>query len=382
MAEIVVVGGGIGGLVAARELRRRLRGSHRVTLVERTGQHLFAPALLWVMMGWRRPERIRRDLAGLTRRGVRVVTAEVRRLDVAGRSLETTAGPIPYDRLVLAPGADLAPEALDGFAEGARNLYTVEGAIRLHEDLAAFRSGRVVVLIARTPFKCPAAPYEAAFLVDFDLRRRGLRTAASVEIVTPESQPMTVTGPDIGRALVEMLGQRGIGYRPKSKAVRVDPAAREIVLEDGSKVGYDLLVGVPPHRAPAFAIEAGLTDASGWIPVEPRTLRTSAEGVYALGDVAAIPLANGMLLPKAGVFAHAQAEAVARTIAAELTARGEPGTFDGKGSCWVETGFGKAAFGSGDFYASPAPVVALRPPSRLLRWKKVLFEKSWMMRLP
>jgi len=380
MANAVVVGGGIGGLVAARELRRRLDRTHRVVLVDKTGQHAFQPAFLWVMMGWRRPEQIQRDLRRLSRRGIDVLAAEVLALDTATRRIETSSGSLAYDRLVLAPGAELAPEALDGFPSEARNLYTLEGSMRLREDLRDFVRGRVVILISSTPFKCPAAPYEAAFLLDYHFRRTGVRGSVSIDIVTPEPQPMPVAGPDIGRALVKMLAERGIGFHPQSRAVRIDGRTREIVLASGSTVPYDLLVGVPPHRAPAFVRDAGLADAGGWVPVDPRTLKTSKEHVYAIGDLAGIKLPNGMSLPKAGVFAHGQAKAVAEAISAELTFRGARDGFAGKGYCWIETGFGKAAFGSGDFYATPAPRVKLRSPGRALRWGKVLFEKRWFWR--
>lgn len=380
MTHVVVVGGGIGGVVVASELRKRLPLSNRITLVDKAGRHVFQPDFLWVMMGWRQPERIQRDLGPLARRGIEVATAEVRRLNLEARGLDTSADALAYDRLVLAPGAELVPDALDGFSTAARNLYTLEGATQLREDLSTFRKGKVVVLISSAPFKCPAAPYESAFLFDAHFRRMGIRDSVSIDIVTPEPQPMPVAGADVGKALVGMLQERGIGYRPLSKPSRVDGDAQEVVLANGDRISYDLLVGVPPHRAPAFVRDAGLTDASGWIPVDPRTLRTSVEHVYALGDVTAIKLANGMSLPKAGVFAHAQAQVVARILAAELASRKDGTAFDGMGHCWVETGFGKAAFGSGDFYASPGPQVDLRRPSRRLRWGKVLFERHWLRR--
>jgi len=380
MANVVVVGGGIGGLVAAREVRRRLGGNHRVVLVDRLGRHVFQPAFLWVMMGWRRPEQVQRNLQRLSRHGIDVLSEEVRKLDTAERRIETVSRSLSYDRLILAPGAELAPEALDGFPSEARDLYALDGAMRLREDLRSFRVGKAVILVSSTPFKCPAAPYEAAFLLDYHFRRTGLRDSVSIDIVTPEPQPMPVAGPEIGKALVGMLRGRGIGFHPQSKAVRIDGGKREIVLASGSRVPYDLLVGVPPHRAPAFVREAGLTTGGGWVPVDPRTLKTVADDVYAIGDVAGIKLPNGMFLPKAGVFAHGQAKAVAEAVSAELTSQSARGAFEGRGYCWIETGFGKAAFGSGDFYARPAPRLKLRPPSRALRWGKVLFEKQWFWR--
>ncbi|MBI2940406.1 MAG: hypothetical protein HYY04_08205 [Chloroflexi bacterium] len=135
---------------------------------------------------------------------------------------------------------------------------------------------------------------------------------------------------------------------------------------------------MPPHRPPPAVKASPLANEAGWIPVEKQTLRTRLEHIYALGDVAAITLANGKPLPKAGVFAHAEALAVARTLSAELRGTDGARDFDGEGYCWVELGGGQAAFASGDFYAEPDPVVQLRSPGRLWHLGKVLFERYWM----
>lgn len=121
--------------------------------------------------------------------------------------------------------------------------------------------------------------------------------------------------------------------------------------------------------------EAGLVHEAGWVPVHPGTLQTEYERVFAIWDVMEIKLPNGLMLPKAGVFAHAQAEAVSHNIAAKLTGTATRRLFDGTGSCFVEVGDGMAAYGGGKFYAEPAPAVTLRQPSRLWHWAKVGFEK-------
>jgi NADPH-dependent 2,4-dienoyl-CoA reductase/sulfur reductase-like enzyme len=112
--------------------------------------------------------------------------------------------------------------------------------------------------------------------------------------------------------------------------------------------------------------ESGLTAESGWIQVDRHTLETRFPGVYAVGDVVSIPLRLGKPLPKAGVFAHGEAEVVARNIAARIAGRPESERFNGYGGCFVEVGGGKAAFGDGDFYAEPRPTVKLHAPGR--RW--------------
>jgi sulfide:quinone oxidoreductase len=233
------------------------------------------------------------------------------------------------------------------------------------------------VAVTALPFKCPAAPYEAALLIDDLLRRRGIRERSDITVVTPESQPMPVAGPVMGQAVTALLAERDIAYAPNSQIQFIDPDARELVFAGGLRRPFDLLAAVPPHRPPGVVAASPLASESGWIPVDARTLRTRFEGVYALGDVATITLANGKPLPKAGVFAHAEAIAVAQTVTSELQ-NGQPATFDGNGYCWVELGGGRAAFASGDFYAEPSPEVRLRQPGRGWHLGKVLFERYWM----
>lgn len=380
MADVVVLGGGTGGVVAARRLRRELRDGDRVVLVERDPVYRFAPSFLWVMTGARRPEQVSADLRRLIRRGIELVQAEVHAIDTGHRKVATSAGELSYDRLVVALGAELAPDALPGFAEGAHSVYTLEGALATGRALSEFEGGRVVVLVSRLPYKCPAAPYETALLAEAVLRRLGVRGRSSIDVWTPEPFPMPTAGPVMGEALRGMLEQRGIGFHPEQSVERVEPGARELVLAGGERVGYDLLLAVPPHRAPAVARDSGLAGETGFIPVDRATLATQVEGVYAIGDVTTIPLAGGKFLPKAGVFAHAQAEVVARRIAAELSGGTSGAAFDGHGACFVEMGDGVAAYATGDFYAGEAPRIRLRRPGRHWHLTKVAFEKYWLRR--
>lgn len=378
--NVVVLGGGVGGLVAARELRRRLDASDRVVLVDRDPTYRFAPSFLWVMTGARRPEQVTRDLRRLRRRGIEVLTAEVRRIDVDGRRVETAEGAIAFDRLVLSLGIEAAPEVLPGFGEAALDVYELEGVAAAGRALRSFRGGHVLVLVSRLPFKCPAAPYETALLAESVLRKQGVREGSTVDVYTPEPFPMPTAGAVIGEALKGMLADRDIGFHAERTAERIDPEARALVFEDGERVGFDLLLGVPPQRAPQVVRESGLAAESGFVPVDRATLETSAGDVFAVGDVTTIPIAGGKFLPKAGVFAHHEADVVARRIAAELAGRPSTAAFDGKGSCFVEMGDGVAAFATGDFFAADAPAISLKRPSRRWHLTKIAFERYWMRR--
>jgi len=381
MATVLVLGGGIGGAAAANALRGRLGERHRIVVVDRDAEQVFAPSLLWLMVGQRRPAAIVRPLVQLLRPGIEIVRSHVHGLDPVARRVATDAGELTGDAVVIALGADLAPEAIPGYAEAAHDFFTLQGAGQFARALARFEGGRVVVAISALPFKCPAAPYEAAFLIDADLRRRGLRDRSTIELHTPEPAPMPVAGPVLGRAVVDLLAERGIGYFPGHPVEAYDGAARQIRFTDGSAVGFDLLAAVPPHRPPGVVSGSGLGDSTGWIPVDRGTLETSKPYVFAIGDVTAIALANGKVLPKAGVFAHAEAQVVATQIASRIKG-GPAGRFDGHGYCWVELGAGVAGFAIGDFYADPDPAVALRRPGRAWHAGKVLFERYWLSRGP
>jgi sulfide:quinone oxidoreductase len=204
------------------------------------------------------------------------------------------------------------------------------------------------------------------------------RNGATVEIFAAEPGPMGTAGPEISAAVRSMVEAQGIAYHPNHQIDHVDAAGRHLRFADGTSAPFDVLLYVPPHQSPAVVREARLTGPSGWISVDREKLTTSMPGVYAIGDVTAIPLSSGKMLPKAGVFAHAHAEIVAASIAAEWGYDATPRPFDGKGGCFLETGGGRAGFGNGDFYAEPAPQMRLHKPSRLWHLSKVLFEKRWL----
>lgn len=331
MTTTVILGGGVGGLVAANTLRRRLDRRHRIVLVDRQREHVFTPSFLWMMLGRREPRDISRALGRLDRKGIEVVQEEIREIDPARRRVRTERQTLEADHLVVALGAEGWLSGIPGLAEAGHNLYDLGGVLGLRDALDRFREGRVVVLIAGLPFKCPAAPYEAAMLIEASLSERGLREPSQVDVYTPETLPMPVAGPAMGEAVRQMVEGKGIGFHPQRKLIAVDPARRELTFDNGVRAGWDLLVVIPPHRCPPVVKDAGLTGEVGWVLVDKATLETKHERVLAVGDVTAIKLPIGLLLPKAGVFAHAQAEVVAENIASEIEGRPARRTFDGVG---------------------------------------------------
>ena len=195
---------------------------------------------------------------------------------------------------------------------------------------------------------------------------------------------MPVAGPEVGEMFRQILNGHNINYYPEHSVTKIDGNLRKIFFADKNEAEYDLLIGVPPHGAPKAITGSGMTDASGYIPVHPQTmqilenveeLKTKYPDVYAIGDNTVVRLMNGMMLPKAGVFAEEQAHIVARNIAAKVKGEKPSESFNGRGVCYVDAGDGMAAGGSGDFYAYPAPWIKLEMPSREGRIAKHEFEK-------
>ncbi|MBI5449864.1 MAG: NAD(P)/FAD-dependent oxidoreductase [Gammaproteobacteria bacterium] len=374
---ILILGGGTGGIVAASRLRKGLGREHRIVLIERAADYLFAPSLLWLMTGLRKRTAISRPLTRLAH-GIERVHGNIEAIDPLHRTVQVNGRKLSGDYLVVALGAELAPQTVPGLAEAGHNLYELAGAEALRDARLNWRAGRLIVLVSAVPFKCPAAPYEAAMLLEYDCRKRRIRDQVTIDLYTPEPGPMPVAGAEVSQQVRQIVEAKGIGYHPGHAVSRVDAGARRIEFANGAATGFDLLVYVPPHRAPQVVQDAGLCGESGWIAVDRQTLQTRFPGVYALGDVTGIMLAMGRPLPKAGVFAHGEAEVVAHNLVCALTGRGQPRQFDGHGECFVETGDGKAGFGSGDFFAEPLPQVRLRPPGRSLHLGKIAFEKFWL----
>ena len=382
--SVIVLGGGIGGLVAANEIRQLLPKNHRVILIERNETHAFAPSFLWVMTGTRQPQQIVRPTRSLLRPGVEFVLASVNAIDTARSVVETDDGQISYDYLIVALGAELAPRNIPGLEEASHTYYTLDGSTRLHSALKEFQGGGIALVVASMPYKCPGAPLEGAMLIADFLNKTSHSRGVDLHLFTPESQPMPVAGPVLGSTAIKMLSARGISYHPFHKLKSVNPESKQLEFEGNGSFGFDMLVTIPPHVAPQVVRQSALANESGWIPVDRSSLVTKVANVFAIGDNTSIPIPGRwkpdvpLMLPKAGVFAHVQATVVAKRIAATVLGRESDASFCGDGYCMLEAGEDLAGFAYGNFFAEPSPEVKLKQIGKAWHIGKVLFEKWWL----
>lgn len=371
MKRVLILGGGFGGIATARRLKQKLPPEDEIILVDRRGYFMVGFRKSWALVGEASLEEGQRSLDSLTSLGIRVMQDPVTRIDPQARAATMGDQRIQADALVVALGAELAPEAIPGFQQYAFNVYDPQDIPRAAQALREFQGGRLLLGIFGAPYKCPPAPYEMALLINDSLKSRGVN--ANIEVFTPQPMSLPILG-QVGCDLIESrLADKGITFLPNHKATAVEEGQ---VIFAGQGRPFDLLLGVPPHRPPAVVRESGLVDSSGWVSVNPRTLETQYPSVYAIGDVVQITLVNGKPLPKAGVFAEAMGETVADRIAAVFKGEQPEATFSGEGGCYLEVGGGRAMMVKGNFLAEPEPEVTLTEPSPEYLADKRAFESQ------
>ena len=384
MKTVIIIGGGVGGIITANELSSRLGKDHKIILIEKNEEHSFAPSYLWMMTGGRKKEQVKVPLKSLLKKNIEVVNATVSEIIPGEQKVKAGKEKYRFDYLVIALGADLAPEKIIGWDDSIHTFYTYEGAEKLHETLKNFQGGKVAVVISSMPYKCPGAPYEGAMLIEDFFADKGLGKKVEIDLFSPEPQPLPVAGPELGNAVKSILDNKGIRFHPKMQLDSFDTKSKQLFFNGRESFKYDLLVVVPPHQAPAVVKKSGLANTNGWIDVDPASLQTKYENVFAIGDIASIPLPGRwvpdkpMMLPKAGVFAHLQADVVAKNIANKINGIETDKKFCADGYCMLEAGEDLAGFAYGNFFGEPHPQVHLKQIGKKWHIGKVLFEKWWL----
>ena len=277
MDRILIIGGGVGGTLTANLLARRLkkridRREAQVTVVDATGAHVYQPGFMYIAMGGERAEKLQKRERALLDSRVNLVVGTVHRVDEGARTATLTDGTVlPYDQLVLATGARILPEAIEGFESEAHHFYTAAAALRLRKALDAFTGGKIVIGIASMPYKCPPAPLEVAFLVESELRERGLRERSEIHFASPIGRAFTIES--VSEMATPILEQKGIELHTFFNVETIDAERKVVGSLEGEELPYDLLILVPPHKGQQFLMDSGLAPApGGWLPTDRHTL--------------------------------------------------------------------------------------------------------------
>ncbi|WJR33754.1 FAD/NAD(P)-binding oxidoreductase [Mycobacteroides immunogenum] len=379
MKKIVILGAGIGGLSVINEIRESgvPLDDLDITVVDEDFAHFLGFTLPWVMRGWREADSVPIRPSAQALSGINTITGSVTGIDPIARTVALSdTSTLSFDALIISTGARNALDKVPGLAESAArgdavHYYSVAGAGDARRALANFSAGKLVFLVTSQPFRCPVAPYEGALLASDLLSEKDVRSNVDLSVYTPELHPMPSAGPYAGPQLVQLLRDNGIAFHGEHRTERIDPDGKVVVFADGTTVSFDLLVFVPPHE-PSVTIEG-----SGWIDVDAETMQTRYDGIWAIGDTAAVTSPSGKPLPKAAIFAKNGAKAAAQNVLRYLGRSDRGGALSGLGYCYLDTGQHRAAQGKGDFFSLPHPAITLTEPSSSQHHDKQDEESQW-----
>jgi len=366
--HVVVLGAGFAGLELAARLSRSLSDEVRLTLIDQNESFSFGFSKLDIAFGRKTRAEVLVHYRDISKAGVAFRRERVTSIDPETRRVATDVGSYDADVLVVALGAGYDLAATPGFEEGGLEYYSIAGAERMRDVLLDFESGTVLIGILGQPFKCPPAPFEGALLLHDHFVERGIRGDVEIRVIGPMAAPVPITK-EVSQSFLDALHPRGIEYVPKQLVTQLNLRKRQARLAGGESVSYDLFVGIPVHRVPDVVERSGLA-VDGWVPVDRGNLMTRFPNVYAVGDVAGLPVA------KAGVFAEAAAAVVADDIAARLHGGVLEQAYEGAGSCYLEFGGGMVAKVEANFLGGPSPTARLVGPSTELAAEKEAFGRT------
>jgi sulfide:quinone oxidoreductase len=376
----LILGGGVGGTLTANLLVRKLAkeiraGTADVTLIDTTGQHVYQPGFMYIAMGGESAQHLKRPERSLLDKRVKLILGEATLIDPTERTVTLADGrAFGYDYLVLATGSRILPEEIEHFTEEAHHFYTAEAARNLRIALDAFTGGRIVIGIAGMPYKCPPAPLEVAFLIESELRERGLRGKSELHFCSPINRAFTIES--VSEMATPILAEKGIELHTFFNVEAIDPEAKVVESLEGEELPYDLLILVPPHKGAQLVIDSGLAPGAGWLPTDRHTLQVGGrDDIFALGDATDLPLS------KAGSTAHFEAPVVAEQVAARVQGRpldAKSGSYEGRVMCFFEIGDGKGTLLQFDYDHPPKPP----KPNRFWHLGKIVFNKTYWHTVP
>ena len=391
--QVLILGGGFGGLTSANLIRKNLSQEEcQITVIDKNQYFMMGLVNLWILSGSRRLNDSQVALNKLEAKGIKFLNDEITSIDLNENSITTKANHnrLKYDYLIIALGAELAPERIMGFkdhGESCFNIYDSKQVPCLREKLFSVKSGRIAVCITDVPYKCPPAPFEVSLLINDILVKNKTRDFIDLNMYVPTPIALPAAGAKVSQDVLKLLNNNHIKFYPMHKLTKVLDE-KTIEFENGNKTGYDLLILVPPHQVPRVIKNSDLLGDKDqrWIHVDRFTLRTKYKNIFAIGDVTEIRVDNATTVPKAGIFAEGEAKAVSQQIIYEIkNSNGdkESTKFDGKGFCFMEIGNKKAGYIDTDFYNEAGPTTRLDPPSDEFYQKKLDFERSrlneWLM---
>lgn len=370
MKQVLILGAGTAGTMMANHLHHHLRKPDwNITIVDEREKHYYQPGFLFLPFDIYQPEDIIKTIEEFIPADVDLIKSKIDWISAAENKVLLDGGKeLPYDILIIATGAKIAPEEVEGMQDGewrksVFDFYTFEGALALRDKLRNWQGGKLLVHITEMPIKCPVAPLEFAFLADSFFKHKHMRDKVEITYVTPLSGAFTK--PKATQALEHLLEEKHIKIESDFAIEKVDNENKQIIDYGGRAIPFDLLVTIPTNKGDELMARSGIGDDLNYVPANKATLQSrDYKNIFVLGDASNIPAS------KAGSVAHFEAEILTENILHYVNGEALNEEFDGHANCFIETGDGKALLI--DFNYTHEPVEGAFPfegigPLRLLK---------------
>lgn len=370
-ARITVIGAGFGALSTVRELRRR-DAQAEITLVAPRAELHYLPGIIWIPAGLRTREQLVVPLANFFRRmNVHHVQAEVTGLREGGRVVDTTAGEVRNDALVIASGGRFIKK-LPGIEHALTPCEGITVAEQIRDRLCALRGGTIAVGFAGNPNEPSAVRggpmFEFLFGIDEQLKREGRRDQFELVFFNPMKEPGNRLGPKAVQHLLAEMARRGIRTHLGHKMVRFEA---DKVVTEGGEFAADLILFMPGMTGNAWFDQTELPRSPGGLLKADAHCRVEgAEHVYVVGDSGSFPGPDWM--PKQAHMADLQAAAAAQNLLAGLRGQAASATFKVELLCIID-GLTQGTL----VWRTPERNIVL-PPMRVMHWAKRWFEGLYL----
>jgi len=372
-ARVTILGSGFGALSAVRELRAR-GCQDEITLISPRAELHYLPGTIWIPSGLRTREQLIVPLAPFfARMKVRHVGAEVTGLSPDGRSVQTTAGEVANDALVIATGGRFIKK-LPGIEHAITPCEGIAAAEKIRDRLKAMQGGTIAVGFAGNP-KEPTAVrggpmFEFLFGIDAQLRREGRRERFTLVFFNPSKEPGARLGAKAVAHLLAEMARRNITTHLGHKMVRFEV---DKVVTEGGEFAADLILFMPGMTGNAWFDETALPRSPGGLLQADAQCRVPGfEHVYVVGDSGSFPGPDWM--PKQAHMADLQAAAAAQNLIDGLAGRPQTTGFKVELACIID------ALGTGTLVWRTEQRNLLLPPLRLMHWAKRGFERRYLAR--
>ncbi len=340
--QIIVVGGGSAGIAVSATLLRKDK-SLDIAIIEPADIHYYQPAFTLVGGGEFNPKDTHQPESSLIPKGAAWIQDAVESFDPDRNSLKLKSGDrVEYDYLIVCPGIQLDWGKIKGLEKtlgknGVCSNYLLQYANYTWECIRTFKGGKALFTQPAMPIKCAGAPQKIMYMAADHFRKNNI----SAEINFNTTLPVMFGVPLFAEALLGVVDRYGIQADFKSTLVAIDGNKKEAVFEvedaEGKKSrvtkAFDMIHVTPPQSAPDFLKGSPISDAAGWVDVDPGTLRHKKyDNIFGLGDATNTPNA------KTAAAARQQAPLVARGLLATIKNAPLPKPYDGYGACPLLTG--------------------------------------------